>query len=125
MTSKILLLAFENLLFSIASKKGFRVEREYKFARHLGFQYRFDYAIPSIKIAFEIEGGIYIYGRHNSPVGYTEDIIKYNLATLEGWKVYRFTTEMLRKGMVIYPTSKKPNRGYVLLEDFLDLILRA
>ncbi|MEN2997553.1 MAG: hypothetical protein ABDH28_00725 [Brevinematia bacterium] len=122
--TRLLLLAFEKLLYSIANERGLVVEKEYRFAIHRGFGYRFDYAIPSIKVAIEIEGGVYIYGRHNNPIGYTEDVIKYNIATLEGWRVYRFTTEMLRKGMVVYPTSKKPNREYILLEDFLRECLR-
>jgi len=112
---------FEFLLFDIANKYKVKVEKEYQF--HPKYKYRFDYAIPEIKVAFEIEGGIYIRGRHNNPVGYTEDCIKYNLATFLGWKVYRFTTEQVRKGAFMFPTTKKPRREFVPLSSFLEEII--
>lgn len=121
----MLIISFESILYEIANKEGVTVVKEYKFADHLGFKYRFDYAIIERKIAFEIEGGVYIYGRHNSPIGYTEDVIKYNLATLEGWRVYRFTTEMLRRNALIYPTSQKPNRGVKTLSEFLSQCFKS
>lgn len=115
-------LIFENLLMDIARKYGLEIRREYRF--HETYQYRFDYAIPSLKIAFEIEGGIFIYGRHNKPIGYTEDVIKYNLATAYGWSVYRFTTTMIRNNVFIYPTRQKPKREVVFLSHFLEKIIK-
>jgi very-short-patch-repair endonuclease len=67
---------------------------EHKF--HPTRRWRFDYAYPVVKLAIEVEGGIYSYGRHTRGKGYTEDCRKYNAAILEGWKVIRFTQEMLR-----------------------------
>jgi very-short-patch-repair endonuclease len=52
-------------------------------------RWRFDYAIPDIKVAIEIEGGIWRYGRHNHPVGFSKDCEKYNTATLMGWTIFR------------------------------------
>lgn len=60
-------------------------------------KFRFDCANPSQKIAIEIEGGLWIRGRHNRPIGMGQDMEKYNLATLEGWKVLRYSPETLKK----------------------------
>jgi len=62
-----------------------------------GRKYRFDAANPSKKIAMEIEGGLWIHGRHNRPIGMEQDMTKYNAAVVDGWKVLRYSPEMLRK----------------------------
>lgn len=55
-------------------------------------KYRFDYAIPALKIAVEYEGGIFMrHSGHNTPAHYTKDTEKYNLAQRLGWRVLRFT----------------------------------
>ena len=64
---------------------------EYKFLKNRRF--RFDFAWPDRMIAVEIEGGVFSGGRHTRGVGYTRDLEKYNLATLHGWLVFRFTTQ--------------------------------
>ena len=61
--------------------------REYKFDR-----YRFDFAWPPLKIAVEIDGGIFIGGDHVRGAGYERDCRKNNLAQLEGWVVLRATS---------------------------------
>ena len=62
-----------------------------------GRKFRFDCANPSEKIAIEIEGGLWITGRHNHPLGMIHDMEKYNLAVLDGWRVLRYTTDTVRK----------------------------
>jgi len=69
---------------------GVEHELEYKFL--LDRKFRFDIAIPNLKIAIEFEGGIWINGRHTRGKGYATDTEKYNLAVLHGWKVLRYTT---------------------------------
>lgn len=69
-----------------------------------GRMWRFDYAIPSHKIAIEVEGGVFkertyrnkkgvlittVGGRHNSSEGFLKDMEKYNKAAVLGWKVIR------------------------------------
>ena len=56
-------------------------------------RWRFDYAIPRLKIAIEIDGGVWIRGRHNSPKGYINDMEKFNEAAALGWVVLKFTPE--------------------------------
>lgn len=64
---------------------------EYKFCETR--KWRFDYALPDEKIAIEIEGGVYSYGRHTRGCGYIKDMEKYNEAALLGWKVLRYTPQ--------------------------------
>ena len=58
-------------------------------------KFRFDFAIPSQKIAIEYEGIMNRKGdgnsRHTNIHGYTRDATKYNLATILGWRVLRYT----------------------------------
>lgn len=67
---------------------------EYKF--HAERRWRFDYAWPDAKVALEVEGGVWVGGRHTSAKGFLNDIEKYNAATVLGWKVLRCTPQMLR-----------------------------
>lgn len=82
-------------LFTTLCKSDLRVEcvKEYRF--HPERRWRFDYAIPSHKIALEVEGGVWTGGRHTSPKGFLGDIEKYNAATLLGWRVFRTTPDAL------------------------------
>ena len=72
--------------------------KEYKF--HPTRLWRFDYAFPIAKIAIEVEGGIFIHGRHNHPSGFIKDMEKYNQATLDGWKLIR----VMPKDLLTYKT---------------------
>lgn len=81
-------------LFTRLIKTQFKVDcvREHRFCERL---WRFDYAIPSLKIAIEVEGGVWTQGRHIRPMGYINDLEKYNRATAMGWKVLRFVPDRL------------------------------
>jgi hypothetical protein len=54
-------------------------------------RYRFDWAIPDLKIAIEYEGLNSEKSRHTTKKGYTGDCEKYNKATIQGWKILRYT----------------------------------
>jgi very-short-patch-repair endonuclease len=56
-------------------------------------KWRFDFAYIDKKIAIEIEGGVWIKGRHTRPLGYINDCKKYNKAQLLGWKILRYTPQ--------------------------------
>tara|TARA_R100000789_G_scaffold100595_1_gene111981 strand:+ start:3611 stop:4036 length:426 start_codon:yes stop_codon:yes gene_type:complete len=58
---------------------------------HPDRKFRFDWAIPSLKIAIEYEGVISKKSRHTTMKGYSTDCEKYNLALVSGWKVLRDT----------------------------------
>ena len=69
---------------------------EYRF--HSTRKWRFDFAWPGSKIALEAEGGTWTKGRHTRGKGFADDCEKYNEASLLGWNVYRFTTDMIDDG---------------------------
>ena len=69
--------------------------KEYQF--HHKRKWRFDYAFIDYKMAIEVEGGIWIQGRHTRPQGYINDMEKYNEANLMGWKIIRVAPKDLLK----------------------------
>jgi hypothetical protein len=69
---------------------------EYKF--HPDRRWRFDYAWIPQKIAMEIEGGVWIRGRHNRGTGFLKDMEKYNSAAILGWRIVRFTPQQFSSG---------------------------
>ena len=78
--------------------------REHKF--HPTRKWRFDLAFLESKLAVEVEGGIWTYGRHNRAISFIKDMEKYNEACLLGWNLLRFTTDMVKKGESIKIISK-------------------
>lgn len=58
-------------------------------------QWRFDFAIPSAKVAIEIDGGCWTGGRHSRGKGMIGDMEKMNTAAIFGWRVLRFTPQQL------------------------------
>jgi very-short-patch-repair endonuclease len=76
--------------------------REFRF--HPTRKWRFDFVIgdfPSMmKIAVEVEGGVYSNGRHTRGSGYSADLVKYNTAILCGWKVLRYTTKQINTEVI-------------------------
>lgn len=70
---------------------GAECVKEYKF--HDTRRWRFDYAFPEYKIAVEIDGGVWNYGRHNRAKGYIADMEKFNEAAKLGWVVLKFTPQ--------------------------------
>jgi hypothetical protein len=72
---------------------------EYRF--HDKRRWRFDFAWPEQLIALEIEGGVWVNGRHTRGKGFEEDIRKYNAAACLGWRVLRATPDMIRNGELL------------------------
>lgn len=83
------------IIESILQELNLEYVREYKF--HPKRRFRFDFAVPRLKLAIEQEGGIHVQGRHVRGMGYENDCVKYNLAALEGWILLRYTTNQIRK----------------------------
>lgn len=74
---------------------GSRCVAELRF--HPTRKWRFDYAVPARRVAIEVEGGVWTYGRHNRAAGFLKDIEKYNAAAALGWRVLRCTPPTLLK----------------------------
>ena len=98
----------EELLFQHIKLVGLpEPEREYRFAPPRRF--RADFAYPERKLLIEVEGGVWTRGRHTRGAGYTSDAEKYNLATVKGWRVLRFTGDMIKNGSAIDTIEKVLN----------------
>lgn len=91
--------AEETLAFQIRAVKLPEPVREHRF--HETRKWRFDFAYPSQKLAIEVEGGVWSGGRHTRGSGFTNDCEKYNAALINGWRVYRCTPDMIKKGIVV------------------------
>lgn len=74
-----------------ARRLRWQVKREFKFC--LDRRWKFDFALPRLMVAVEIEG----YGRHQTMMGYAKDCGKYNIAQSIGWKVYRYPADVVRR----------------------------
>ena len=76
-------------------------------------KWRFDFAYPELKLAFEVEGGTWIpRSGHTHPIAYAKDCEKYNFAVKLGWTVYRVTPEMINLEyleMLIYEIIVQPS----------------
>lgn len=75
-----------------------------KMGRVVRLQYRFDWAIPQLKVAVEVDGGTSLVRRTRKgnliAVGYhasDADRTKNNIAQLEEWMVFHFTPEILMR----------------------------
>jgi very-short-patch-repair endonuclease len=58
-------------------------------------KWRFDFSWPEYRLAIEVEGGIYIRGRHTTASGFLKDMEKYNAAACMGWRVLRVTPKSI------------------------------
>lgn len=103
----------ENFAFQLKCAK-IQCEREYNFAavavggtgkgvrKRLNAaklkNWRFDFAFVDHMVAVELEGGIFIGGKHVTGPGFMADCEKYNAAVLLGWKLLRFTAKEVRTG---------------------------
>lgn len=81
--------------------KGPQLEPEVQF--HPDRKWRFDFAIRSIRVAIEIEGGTYGKGAHTRGRGYAEDCEKYNAAAMLGWSVFRLDGKMIKERKHLEP----------------------
>jgi hypothetical protein len=71
-------------------------ERDARF--HDSRRWRFDFYWPSYRVAVEVEGGVWVRGRHTRASGFVGDLEKYNEAALQGIALLRVTPAMVRSG---------------------------
>lgn len=77
------------------------MEREFRF--HDTRKWRFDFAWPDVKLAVEIQGGIWLGGRggHTSARGIERDNEKLLEAIMLGWRVLYATPSMVKSGALL------------------------
>jgi len=73
-------------------------EEEYRF--HPERKWRVDYCWPDYKLAVEIEGGVWTFGRHNYPSGFEKDREKYNALAFAGYYLLRFVPKEIKSGAI-------------------------
>ena len=91
-------------------------EQEYRFAAiHVGMgrairkrlliaglkDYRFDFCWPDLMLAVEVEGGIFVNGRHTRGKGFEDDMLKYHHAQRLGFTVYRCGSRLIKSGQAV------------------------
>jgi very-short-patch-repair endonuclease len=59
-------------------------------------KWRFDYAWPKHLVALEVEGGVWIAGRHTRGAGFVSDMDKYNEGSALGWRILRVQPKELK-----------------------------
>ncbi len=64
-------------------------------AFHPTRKHRMDFAWRDQKLAVEVEGGVWTFGRHGRGSGIVKDMEKASLAAEEGWRVIRVTPKAL------------------------------
>lgn len=73
-------------------------QREFRF--HPERKWRFDFLVGH-DLAVEVEGGIWLAGRHSRGSGFERDAEKYNSALILGYRVLRVSTGQVKKGIAI------------------------
>jgi very-short-patch-repair endonuclease len=64
-------------------------------------KWRFDVAFVEQRLAVEVEGGVFIQGRHSRGIGLEADAEKYAEAAILGWTVLRVTPRQVKNGQAI------------------------
>lgn len=77
----------------VLQKRGIVYHEEYVFSSTRKF--RFDVALLQYRIGIEYEGLVATgkKGGHQTKSGFTSNCTKYNLASLEGWRLLRYTSK--------------------------------
>lgn len=89
----------ERLALHIRALGIYQPEREYRF--HPPRKWRVDFAWPDCKVAVEVEGGTHNQGRHVRAQGFEKDCEKYNALSEMGWRLFRYTSQMVKDGRAI------------------------
>jgi hypothetical protein len=61
-------------------------------------RWRFDLAWPREKLAIEVNGGVFVAGRHSRGMGQIRDYEKLNAAQLAGWRVLQIVPKQIADG---------------------------
>lgn len=97
--------ALEDLLdFQLKAARLPLPERQYRFCPTR--RWKADFAWPGRKLMVEVDGGIYVNGAHSRGAGIEGDMEKQNWATVEGWRVLRYSGGMVKKGIALQDIEK-------------------
>lgn len=80
-------------------------------------RWRFDLCWPDKMLAVEVDGGIWIRGRHNRGAGMIGDMDKLNEAALRGWRVLRVSGKHIDSGEALALIENALNPLAIVNED--------
>lgn len=80
---------------------GCELKKEYQFAPKRKFRMDYYGETNGKKFCIELEGGIYIRGRHTRPSGFLRDMEKYNLAAQIGIFVFRIPSHNISAEWIV------------------------
>lgn len=72
---------------------------EYRF--HPPRRWRFDFAWPDRWLALEVQGGLFVTGRHSRGAALLKEHEKLNTAALDGWRILFCTPKQIENGEVV------------------------
>lgn len=85
------------IVAALCQSRGWPVPvAEHKF--HDTRRWRFDLAWPALKLAAEVNGGVFVGGRHSRGAGQMKDYEKLNAAVLLGWSVIQVVPKQITDG---------------------------
>lgn len=74
-------------------------------------RWRFDFAWPAYLVALEVEGGVFIRGRHARGAGMVGDMTKYSEAAILGWRLLRVTPQQIADGSAVILAQRALSGG--------------
>ncbi len=85
--------SYDVIIKQVELALGIEAKKEYKILKER--RWRSDYYIyyKNLHFLIEVEGGVWIRGRHNRGFGFMRDMEKYNTAAALGYIVLRFTPQ--------------------------------
>jgi hypothetical protein len=88
-------------------------------------KFRFDYACPPLRLAVEVDGGIWSRGAHIRPAGREADMLRDATLMLHGWRILRFSSKHVRSGLAIKIITAYVDSltGYLSKEDLQQLTM--
>jgi hypothetical protein len=64
-------------------------------------RWRIDVSYPGQLVGIEVDGGLWVRGRHLRPLGYRKDCEKFAEAAVLGWRLIRVVPEQIRDGSAL------------------------
>ncbi len=83
----------DGVFVSLCRRLGLAVVAEHRF--HPTRRWRFDYALVDNKVALEVQGGLFVGGRHSRGPALLKEHEKLNAAAVLGWRVLFVTPKTL------------------------------
>lgn len=88
---------YARIIAAICAREGWPVPQAER-ALIPGRRFRCDFAWDAARVVVEVQGGVFVAGRHSRGLGQVTDMEKFNLLTLAGWRVLQVTPRQVGDG---------------------------